>query len=407
MFEVKTIDQVFQIIEEKFFEVRLGVEQVPLCDALGRITASAVTALEDLPGFNRSAVDGYAVIAEDTFGCSESLPAQLRLVGEVKMGEKPGFAIHPGQAAYIPTGGELPENADAVVMIEYAEDLQDGFIYLSKPAAPGNHVVFKGDDLKAGAPVIQANQRLRPQDIGVLAALGIERAPVKKRIRVGIIATGDEVIDIRQTPVGAQVRDVNSFSLYAGLLEYGAAPVLYGIIDDRCQKIKEAVAGALSECDAVLISGGSSVGTKDETYQVIASLAQSEVLVHGIAIKPGKPTIIGKVADKAVIGLPGHPASAFFIFKLVGARLLDRMNGIGWKPVASVRAKLAVNYPSNHGREEYAPVILREINGVIEAHPVFGKSGLIKLLASADGYIRIERGSEGIPKGQEVEVILF
>lgn len=407
MLEVKTIDQVFQIIADKFSGFQLEAEPAPLREALGRITAQDVTALEDLPGFNRSAVDGYAVVAADTFGCSDSLPAQLMLAGEVKMGEKPDFTIHSGQAAYIPTGAELPENADAVVMIEYAEDLQDGFIYLNKPAAPGNHVVFKGDDLKVGAPVIQANQRLRPQDIGVLAALGIETVMVKKRIRVGIIATGDEVVDIRQTPVGAQVRDVNSPTLYAGLLEYGAAPVFYGIIHDRRQKIKEAVTGALSECDLVLISGGSSVGTKDETYQVINSLEQSEVLVHGIAIKPGKPTIIGKVAQKAVIGLPGHPASAFFIFKQVVTQLLDRMNGMMRKPTATARAKLAVNYPSNHGREEYAPVMLREMNGALEAYPVFGKSGLIRLLASADGYIKIERGSEGIPKGQEVEVILF
>jgi molybdopterin molybdotransferase len=407
MLEVKTILEVFQIIEEQFSKFRPEAEQVSLQNALGRITVSAITATEDLPGFNRSAVDGYAVIAADTFGCSDSLPAQLALAGEVKMGEKPDFEIHSGQAAYIPTGGELPENADAVVMIEYAEDFDDGFIYLHKPAAPGNNVVFKGDDLKTGAPVIGANQRLRPQDIGVLAALGIETAPVKKRIRVGIIATGDEVIDIRQKPVGAQVRDVNSHTLYAGLLEYGAAPLLYGIIHDRRQKIKEAVAGALSECDVVLISGGSSVGVKDETYQVIASLEQSEVLVHGIAIKPGKPTIIGKVAEKAVIGLPGHPASAFFIFKLVVTRLLDRMNGMERKPTGTVRAKMAVNYPSNHGREEYAPVTVREMNGEIEAQPVFGKSGLIKLLSSADGYVKIERGSEGIPKGQEVEVILF
>ncbi|HEX3045713.1 MAG TPA: gephyrin-like molybdotransferase Glp [Bacillota bacterium] len=407
MFEVKTIFEVFQIIEEKFSEFRLEDEQVTLQDALGRITASAITATEDLPGFNRSAVDGYAVIAANTFGCSDSLPAQLTLAGEVKMGEKPCFSIHPGQAAYIPTGGELPENADAVVMIEYAEDFNDDYIYLSKPAAPGNNVVFKSDDLKIGDPVIQANQRLRPQDIGVLAALGIETALVKKRIRVGIIATGDEVVDIRQKPVGAQVRDVNSYTLYAGLLEYGATPLFYGIIHDRRQKIEEAVAGALSECDVVLISGGSSVGVKDETYQVIASLEKSEVLVHGIAIKPGKPTIIGKVAEKAVIGLPGHPASAFFIFKLVVTRLLDRMNGIERKPAGTIRAKLAVNYPSNHGREEYAPVMLQEVNGEIEAQPIFGKSGLIKLLASADGYVKIERGSEGISKGQEVEVILF
>lgn len=407
MFEVKSVAEVFKLIEANFANCSLPTELVNFKEAAGRILAVTVSAGEDLPGFNRSAVDGYAVLASDTFGCSESLPALLTLVGEVKMGEKPGFSITSGQTAAVPTGGELPENTDAVVMIEFTEDLQDGSIYFYKPAAPGNNVIFKGDDIKTAAPAVKAGQRLRPQDIGVLAALGIETVTVKKQIRVGIMATGDEVVDITQKTAGAQVRDVNSYVLYTGLIESGAQPALYGISSDGYENLRRMVERALPECDVVLISGGSSVGVRDETYRVINSLVDSTILVHGIAIKPGKPTIIGKVGAKALIGLPGHPASAFFIFKLVVTRLLDVMNGLARKPAGTLTTGMTVNYPSNHGREEYVPVKIRELDGALLAEPIFGKSGLIKLLSAADGYVRIGRGSEGLNKGQQVEVILF
>lgn len=407
MFEVKSIAEVLGLIKENFTSGRLETETVKIREALNRITACAITAREDLPGFNRSTVDGYAVIAADTFGSGESLPAQLKLIGEVQMGGKASLIINTGQTAYTPTGGALPENTDAVVMIEYAEDLDDGFVYLYKPVAPGNNVIFRGDDLRVGEVVLNANQRLRPQEIGVLAALGIAEVTVKKKIRVGIIATGDEVVEAGKKPTGSEIRDVNSDLLYAGLAEYGAVPVLYGIVSDHFEKLKETLESALPECDVLLISGGSSVGARDVTAQVISSLESSSILAHGIAIKPGKPTIIGKTGSKAVLGLPGHPASAFFVFKLIVTGLLDAMNGITRQPVGTVKGKMVVNYPSNNGREEYVPVMIRDHDGERLVQPVFGKSGLIKLLTSADGYVRIERGSEGINKGHEVEVILF
>ncbi|MCX7923722.1 MAG: molybdopterin-binding protein [Clostridia bacterium] len=407
MFNVKSVDEVFEIIKNYFGNFKLENEVIDIEESVGRILAVDVCAGEDVPAFNRSSVDGYAVIASDTFGASDSLPAQLKLGGEVKMGEKPDLIIEKGHAAYIPTGGELPENADSVVMIEYTEDFKDGYIYINKASAPGNNVVFKGDDVKVGSAILKPNRRLRPQDVGALAAMGYEQVEVKKKIKVAIISTGDEVVDINDKVIGAKVRDINSYALYAGLKDYGAEPVRYGIVGDDYGKIRGVVEKALDECDIVLVSGGSSVGTKDETYNVINSFGEPGVLVHGIAVKPGKPTIIGKVRGKAVVGLPGHPASAYMIFRVFVGYLLDVINGSEGMYEKRLRVEMAYNYPSNNGREEFMPVRLEREGSRVVAHPVFGKSGLITLLTTADGYVRISRGSEGIASGEEVEAILF
>lgn len=407
MFTVKTAEEVFEIIERNFAHDSLPVENVPLGEAVGRVLAADLYADMDIPGFHRSSVDGYAVIASDTFGASDSIPAQLALVGEVRMGEVPERPLSKGQAIYVPTGGQLPENADAMVMIEYTEDLGDGFIYLQKAAAPGNHVVFRGDDVREGCTVAQTGTLLRPQDIGALAAAGHPGVPVRRKIRAGILSTGDEVVDIRERNLGARVRDINSYLLQAGLRQYGAEPVFYGIIRDDDEIIRRATEKALRECDVVLISGGSSVGTRDVTGKVIDSLGEPGVLVHGIAVKPGKPTILGKVQGKAVFGLPGHPASAYMIFKIFVCRLLDRISGARQKVNPAVQAAMACNYPSNNGREEYVPVRLENTPSGMLAHPLFGKSGMVSLLTSADGYVHLSRSSEGIASGKIAEVTLF
>lgn len=407
MLEVKSVNEVFKIINDNFSEFVMEDEVLNIEEAVSRVIASDLSAAEDIPGFNRSSVDGYAIISSDTFGASEALPAQLLLSGEVKMGEKPLFSLEAGQAAYVPTGGELPANADAMVMIEHTENFDDGFIYINKSSAPGNNIVFKGDDLREGAVVIKAGTRLRPQEIGIIAAMGYSRIPVKRKIRVGIISTGDEIIDINEKPIGSQVRDINSHALYAGLISFGAQPKLYGIVKDDFYSIREAAEKALKHSDIVLISGGSSAGSRDETSRVIDSLGSPGILVHGIAVKPGKPTILGKIGSKAVIGLPGHPASAYSIFRIFISHLLDVMNGQQKALEPAIKAEMACNYPSNNGREEFLPVKLTAANGKIYAHPVFGKSGLISTLTAADGCIHISRGSEGIDRGNQVEVVLF
>lgn len=407
MFDVKTVNQVMDIIKREFRKLDLGHEQVELRDALGRTTAEDVTAHEDIPGFDRSSVDGYAVFSADTFGASETLPAQLKLAGTVQMGKKPDFVLERGYAAYVPTGGQLPEGADAMVMVEYSEDLGDGEVYLHKAAAPGSHLVFRGDDTRVGTVLMKKGTRIRVQDIGALAALGYPRVLAEKRLRVGILSTGDEIVQVDQKPQGSQMRDVNSHLLAAGVREAGGEPVLYGIAGDRYEDIHALVTQALAECHLVLISGGSSVGTRDETLRVMETLEKSALLVHGIAVKPGKPTILARVGQKAVVGLPGHPASAFFIFRVFVRQLIQVLSGTQTVSSRVVKAYMDGNYPSNSGREEYVPVMLEEREGKIKACPVFGKSGLITLLTRADGYVHIQRGAEGLGAGQEVEVELF
>jgi len=407
VFSVKNVSETFNIIQEQFSGYPLDEEWVNLTDALYRITAVDIAAQENVPGFDRSSVDGFAVMAADTFGSSDSMPAQLKLSGEVKMGEKPGFAIKAGHAAYIPTGGELPQNADAVVMVEYTENLHDGYIYVNKPVAPGNNVVLKGDDTRCGDLVIMAGRRLKPQNIGVMAALGINRVRVRRKLKAAVISTGNEIVSPDERPAGSQVRDVNTYTLYSGLCAFGAQPVTYGIIKDDYETIRKTVGKALDECDIVLVSGGSSVGTMDETHRVIDSLGKPGVLVHGIAVKPGKPTIIGKIGGKAVVGLPGHPASAYVIFRVFVYKLMEVMQGSSAENETSVKAYMKVNYPSNNGREEFLPVKLERVGDRLAAQPFFSKSGLITFLSSADGLVRIKRGREGLNAGEEVEVVLL
>lgn len=407
MFEVKSVKETFGIIYDNFRDTDPGSEKVSILNALGRLLDEDLVSDSDIPAFHRSSVDGYAVKAKDTFGASESMPCQLNIVGEVRMGEKPGFTIKSDTAAYIPTGGELPEGADSVVMVEYTEDFGDGDIFINKPAAPGNGLVYRGDDVRQGSVVLKKGQKLRSQDIGMMAALGYEEVLVRKKLRIGIISTGDEVVPIGATPTGAQVRDINSYAVYASALRMGLDPVLLGIVRDGFDEINETVRRAMEACDIVVVSGGSSMGTKDVTVKVIDSLGEPGVLVHGIAVKPGKPTILGRVGTKAVIGLPGHPASAYVIFNVFVRRLVEVMEGRSGSLEESVRAEMDTNYPSNQGREEYLSVTLYEKDGKAYASPVFGKSGMISTLTTSHGYIHISRGSEGVSRGQMVDVMVF
>lgn len=407
MFDVKSVKDTFEIIRENFSDFNQKTEEIAIEEALGRILAEDLTAMEDIPAFDRSSVDGYAVISSETFGASESIPAQLTLAGEVRMGEKPEFQIIPGKSAYIPTGGELPIGADSVVMMEYTEDFKDGDIFINKASAPGNNVVYRGDDVREGSVVLKTGTKLRSQDIGMIAGIGCPVIKVYKKIAMAIISTGDEVVDIHQKPAGSQVRDINTYAVYASALKFGITPIKYGIINDDFERLSATVTKALKESDIVVISGGSSVGTKDVTVKVIETMGKPGVLVHGIAVKPGKPTILGKAGSKAIIGLPGHPASAFVIFNVFVRRLVEVMEKKSSYDRQTVRAVMDINYPSNGGREEYLPVTLSEKDGNLYASPVFGKSGMISTLTRSDGYIHITRGSEGVNKGQSVEVIIF
>ncbi len=406
MLSAKKPSEALEIVLSAYKGV-MPFESIRINEALGRVLACAVEAEEYVPDFDRSAVDGYAVIASDTFGCGESAPAMLKFKGEAEIGKKPFVVISKGECVYVPTGGEIPQGADAMVMIEYAEDYGDGYKYIIKPSAPGTHVVYRGDDVKPGKKVLEEGKVLRPQDIGVLAALGKEDIQVRKKPAIGIISTGDELVKISDKPSGGQVRDINSYTIFAGIQSCGAEPVMYGICPDDYETLKETIKKAALECNMVLISGGSSVGIKDSTYRIVDELSDNGALIHGIAIKPGKPTIFGIIKGNPVFGLPGHPASAYFIFSLFVKPLILAMMGVKEHINKTVRAALTANIPSNHGREEYISVRIVPGEDKLLAEPLFGKSGMITVLSDADGYVRIGRDCEGLPADTQVDVLLL
>lgn len=405
MFKVKSPKEAYEIITNAFSSIKTGTENVRAEDALGSIIAEDVYAAEDVPAFDRSMVDGYAVYASDTYGASESLPAMINLAGEVLMGEAPSFSLNMGECAYVPTGGELPKGSDAAVMIEDTEMFGDSIVCVGKPCAPGANMIHRGEDAVKGQLIIKKGTKIRPQEIGTLHALGITEIEVRRPLRVGIISTGDELIPPEQTPVGAQIRNVNTGLLCAGVKLGGNIAVDYGTIKDKYDLLRDALKKAVSECDVVLVSGGSSVGLRDATANVIEELG--ELLLHGIAVKPGKPTIVGKAGNTAVFGLPGHPVAAYFIFSMFVAPLMTMLKGEIEKPKPIVLARLSKNISSNHGREEYVAVALKKGENGYYAEPSPGKSGLITTLTHADGYVRVDRDSEGIAKDSEVEVYVF
>ena len=374
-------------------------ERTPLPSCCGCILAEDVNSAEDLPAFDRSAVDGFAVASCDTFGASAAQPSLLRLIGEVKMGERATMSIESGCCASVWTGGEIPLGADAMVMLEEAE-LLGGMVAAEHATAPGRHVVFRGDDVKKGQLLLRAGTRLSAREIGLLAALGITEVTVKRRLRVGILSTGDELIDPAQTPVGGQVRDSNGIMLAAACQETGADAVFFGRIPDDEAVLLAGLSKAAGECDLLLISGGSSAGAKDAVYRCLTKLG--EPLFHGLALKPGKPTLAGQIGETIVVGLPGHPAAAYLVFHELVRPLIAALKH---EPLVArtVRARLTQAVPSNDGREELLPV---RVCGEM-AEPIAIKSGLIAPLTRANGYIRVPRDTEGLPKEAPVDVNLF
>lgn len=403
MLTVKTPEEVFSLLNEAFSPRPAG-EIVPLEAACGRILLSDIRSTEYVPGFDRSTVDGYAVRSSDTFGCSDAIPAILSLDGEVLMGQSAPAALRPGCCAAVPTGGAIPGGADAVVMLEYTEDYGDGTIGICKSAAPGSNMIFKGDDVYPGKSVLPAGWRLGAQDIGALAAMGITEVPVCRRPLVGILSTGDELVPADEAPAPGQIRDVNSPMLRALCEEAGARVKNYGIIRDEEALLSAAVDAALQECDVVLISGGSSVGTKDAACRVIES--KGELLFHGIAMKPGKPTILGRAGGKPIAGLPGHPVAAFFVARMFLRPLIQRLSGRTPRRY-TVPAVLTEAVSANHGRAEYLGVHLEEHGEQLYARPIRSKSGLITALAASDGYLCIPRDREGFSQGETVAVSLY
>jgi len=385
---------------------RTASETVPLGDALRRVPGEPVIAPHPLPGFARSTVDGYAVRAADTYGVSEGLPGYLTLAGAVLMGTEPTTAVTSGTAVVMPTGGALPPGADAVVMIEYTAEAMPGTIEVVRPVAPGEGVVRADEDAKPGDAIIGGGRPLRPQDLGMLAAAGVTSVTVRKKPVVTIFSTGDEVVpaDTAELKPG-QVRDATATALAALTADAGGEPVYGGIVPDDPGALEKALRDALPASDVLVISAGSSVGVRDETATAVARLGEPGIWCHGLAIKPGKPTLLADCAGVPVIGLPGNPRSALVVFRLIGMPVIRMVGGCeAPPPQPSTRARLSRDLASAAGRLDVVQVTVGE-DGM--ATPVFGLSALLSVLTAADGYIVIPDDATGLAAGSEVDVVLY
>ena len=378
-------------------------------DSLGFVCAEDVVSGEDLPQFARSTVDGYAVKAEDTFGATEGMPAYIGLAGEIMMGEMPAFALAKSFAAKIPTGGMLPGGSDAVVMFEHVQGVDATTIEVLKPVVPGENVIRAGEDVKKSELVVRKGRRIRPQDIGACAGIGVAKIAVCERPKVSIISTGDEIVAAAASPSMGQVRDINSYVLAGMIMESGCLPLKKGIIRDDYAAIRKAVEESMRDSDAIAVSGGTSVGTKDMIARIIDDIGNPGVLFHGVSLKPGKPMIGGIVKGVPIFGLPGHPAAVSLCFELFIRPVLDLLSGLKEKGLQKniVRAALSRNIPSPQGREEHIRVVIEEKEEGLIAVPLLAKSGLITTLAKADGTIVIPLNSNGQEAGTIVDVRLF
>jgi len=384
---------------------RTPAETVPLTAALHRVPAGPVTAPHALPGFARSTVDGYAVRAADTYGVSDGLPGYLQVAGAVLMGAEPDVTVGPGTVATMPTGGVLPRGADAVVMIEYTQEAMPGTIEVVRPVAPGDGVVRADEDAAPGAELVPAGRPLRAQDLGMLAAAGVTEVAVHTRPRVTVLSTGDEVVppDTAALRPG-QVRDASAVALAGLVTEAGGEPVPGGIVPDDPAALDSALRAALASSDLIVISAGSSVGARDETAGVVRGLGPPGIWCHGLAIRPGKPTLLAECGGVPIIGLPGNPRSALVIFRLLGVPLVRLVGGCSTPPPEpTVRARLARDLASATGRLDVVQVRVQD--GV--AIPVFGLSALLSVLTAADGFVVVPEEATGLDAGAEVEVTLY
>jgi molybdopterin molybdotransferase len=411
-------EDALSVLHERFVLPELPFEDIFISAALDRVLAQQIISPVDLPDFDRSTMDGYAVRSADTFGAAESRPAFFTLAGDIPMGTMPERSIGKGETMKIATGGALPAGADAVVMFEQAQPVDSASIEILKAVAPLENVIQRGDDIKKGELLLPASHRIRPQDMAALAGVGIIRVSVFKKPRVAIISTGNEIVPADAVPGPGQIRDSNSYNLEGLIALAGGVPIKMGIISDEYARLKTTLDAAIKECAMVVMTGGSSVGTSDLTASVINDAGQPGVLVHGVAIKPGKPLIVGLVGSAGrqvpVFGLPGHPAAVSICFELFVKPVLLRMTGeipqpalAGITPYRVVKAKLARSIASGPGREDHVRVMLEKKDGELFARPVFGASGLISTLVRAVGTVVVPVNKIGFEAGEEVEVRLF
>lgn len=405
----------FTIISRTEFEALLASfsplssEPASLAEAAGRVLGADLTAGHDWPLMDRSCMDGYAVNARDLFGAGETNPGYLECAATLSIDRLPDVTIAPGSCARISTGGVLPEGTDAVVMVEHTGEMGDATIEVRKSLAPGENVMQRGEDALKGKTLLPAGTVMRPQEIGLAAALGFEKISLIRRPRVGILSTGDELVEVCQTPRPGQVRDVNSLTVAALVTQAGGIPTTYGIIKDDLQSLTDNLTEALAANDLVLLSGGSSIGVRDLTVAALENVGDSEILAHGVALSPGKPTILGRASGTPVLGLPGQVTSALVVMHVL---VLPLIRHLQHDPAAfdstrrpMRRAELARNVASKPGREDYVRIRLEEREGQPPlAHPVLGKSGLLRTMIQAQGLAAIPADAEGLYQEEMIDV---
>lgn len=401
-----TMKEAQQKLEEHFNDVKLEEEEISILNALDRIIWEDIYSTINVPEFNRSTVDGYAVISKDTFGASESLPSFLKNVGEVQMGESTGIILGSGECCYVPTGGMLPENCDGVVMVEYSEVLDDATVCIQTAIAPKENILQLGEDVTKGQIIFYRGHKLRSQDIGVLAGMGLTKIKVYRKPKVSIISTGDEIVSPEEEVKPGQIKDMNTYSLATAVSKDGCEVVAMAVVKDNFALLRDRLTEFMKISDIVLVSGGSSMGTKDVTKDVINDLGEPGVFIHGLAVKPGKPTIVGKVQKKILFGLPGQPVSALVIYQTLVRYLIKYLHG-GQEITPYITGELAVNIASAPGREHYVMVNISQENEKNIIAPVHGKSGLLTMMTKSIGYIKIDTNQEGLVKGETVKVFLF
>jgi molybdopterin molybdotransferase len=406
-FKVQTPDEVYRKLE--CFR-HLSFEKVNLEDSLHRVLYEDVISSVNLPEFQRSTVDGFALKAKDTYGASEKNPVILRVAAEIVMGQVSDIEVNEGEAVKVATGGMVPKGADAVQMVEFTECVDSSTLHVFKTISPLENVIQVGEDVKTGERVLHKGHLIRPQDVGLMAGIGKIDVFAFLRPRVGIISSGDEIVPIEIVPAPGEVRDINRYTIVSMVKEAGGIPIFLGTVKDRFNDLKEKIESGLKQSDMVVITGGSSVGTLDLTREALQVFPGTEILAHGISIRPGKPTLVATVNGKPFLGLPGHPVSAMVIFHFFGKPILKILSGltreVTWHQI-KVKARASRNIPSVPGREDYARVKLEKKDEILWAHPIFGKSGAISHLTQANGLIRIGINEEGLEQGEEAEVFLL
>jgi molybdopterin molybdotransferase len=408
---VVSLDEALRLLQKQMPADPAGKKTVPLEECLGRICSEDILSPENLPAYPRSTMDGYAVRAKDTFGASEKLPAYLEISGEVAMGDFPEHGPDPGACYAIATGGILPPGTDAVVMLEHTVAIDAKMLEVVQPVATGANVIKTGEDIAQSQLLLPAGHRLRPQDIGLLAGVGLKNIKVYRRVRVGIIATGDEIVPHDQEPPPGKIRDMNSVSLAALVRSLNAKPTFYGIAADDEESMTAMVHEAKAANDVVLLSGSSSVGTRDLGEKVIEKMGLPGIFVHGVSIKPGKPVIMARADNTMIFGLPGHPVSAAMSFNLFVRPAITRLSGLadtGLPKNRVLKARLMRNVNSASGRTDFIRVEIHTAqHHEPEAYPVLGKSGALSTMVKAHGYIEIAEKLQGLKEGELVEVKLF